>query len=656
MKLSTVRVKDYWSIRDSDPIDKIGEITCLVGKNEAGKTALLQAIYKLNPIIEEDGYFDITDDYPRVDVEDYQQDIDNGEEHAQVITATFELDKEDLKDLHEEFGKNILNKNQLILSRSYDNSLKVVLDLNKEAMIKKCCENAQLPSDLLKILCKSKNFDELQKLMEENKSGENTDHINRLHSIVSEILKAKTPIFYIYNTFFKSSVPKFLYFDEYYLLEGQANIEALMLREAEEKLKKSDRPLLGLIKLARLDLEELTNPERTEWLINKLEGTSNHLSGKILKYWSQNKHLQLKFDVRPGRPGDPAEMRTGNNLWARVYDSKHLVTTSLGSRSRGFVWFFSFLAWFDQEQKKKRPLILLLDEPGLFLHGKAQGDLLTYIEKELRGQHQVIYTTHSPFMIDPRKFNRVKIVQDKSMDTNEDLPLEERGTKVFAEVLEASEDSLFPLQGALGYEIHQTLFVGPNSLIVEGSSDLLYIQTISGLLEEKGRKGLSKKWTITPVGGSEKVPTFVALLGAQKGLKIATLIDIQKKDRQRIEEIYKKKLLKKKNVFTFDKFCNKSEADIEDMFGDKFYLKLVNSEYKSLLSKNILIKDLPQGPPRVLVRLENYFKNNPLKNANFNHYRPSRFFTENISILKNDVPDKTLDGFENVFKKLNKLL
>ena len=38
-------------------------------------------------------------------------------------------------------------------------------------------------------------------------------------------------------------------------------------------------------------------------------------------------------------------MRSGTNIWAEVYDALHMVTTELGTRSRGFVWFFSFLAW-----------------------------------------------------------------------------------------------------------------------------------------------------------------------------------------------------------------------------------------------------------------------------------------------------------------------
>lgn len=92
------------------------------------------------------------------------------------------------------------------------------------------------------------------------------------------------------------------------------------------------------------------------------------------------------------------------------------------------------------------------------------------------------------------------------------------------------------------------LFVGPNCLVVEGPSDLLYLQVITNLLQEKNRTSLSEEWTVTPVAGSDKVPTFVALLGAQKGLKVATLIDVQNKDRQKIENLYKSKLLKRSTL------------------------------------------------------------------------------------------------------------
>ncbi len=396
---------------------------------------------------------------------------------------------------------------------------------------------------------------------------------------------------------------------------------------------------------------------RTEELTNKLEGASNHLTRKTLKYWSQNKNLEMRFDVRPGRPGDPEGMRSGMNLWASVYNSKHKATTLLARRSRGFVWFFSFLAWFSQEARKNKKIILLLDEPGLFLHAKAQEDLLKYMEEELKPSHQVIYTTHSPFMVDPNRFDRCRIIEDKSMETDEILPDELDGTKVSEDVLGVSEDSLFPLQGALGYEICQTLFIGPNSLIVEGSSDLIYIQAISAILESQGREGLKRDWTITPVGGSGKVPTYVALIGAQRGMKVATLIDIQKKDKQKIENLYQRKLLKKKNVLTFGDFTDASEADIEDMFDVDFYLRLVNAEFKDVLTKPITKNELDTKIKRVVVQVEQYLRANPFKkNLPFNHYRCARYFIENQDSLKSKLNSKTLARFEKAFNKLNGLL
>ena len=658
MKLTSVKITEFQSIRDSNTFD-VGDITCLVGKNEAGKTAMLQSLYRLNPLIPQDGKFDVTDDYPRAEVEDYQQDIEAGRQKPAIVArATFKLTEEEIASIESEFGVGILNDPSLILSKGYKNELCFDISINEKVAVKSIVEAAQLPTPLAQKFNEPTNIETLKSLADSETDPENAAHIQRLKSNLNNITKKPNGLTsYIYEKYLQKLVPKFLYFDEYFLMKGQENIEKLKARVQSSTLQKPDYPLLGLIELARLDLNELLNPRRTEWLVNKLEGASNHLSSKILKYWSQNKHLQMRFDVRPASPGDPNDMTSGTNIWARIYDSKRMVTTPLGTRSRGFVWFFSFLAWFDQQQRNNELLILLLDEPGLFLHGRAQADLLRYIEDELKGNHQVIYTTHSPFMVDPAKFDRVRIVQDKSMDSDKPIPKDEDGTKIITEVLEATEDSLFPLQGALGYDIYQTLFVGPNSLVVEGVSDLLILPTISALLDSMGKEKLSEKWTITPVGGSDKVPTFIALLGAQKGLKIATLIDLQKKDQQSIENLYKKKLLRKGNVLTFADFTGTSEADIEDMFEIDLYLNLVNNEYVKELESPVKSNMLKSKSPRIIVKLEDYFRDHPLKNGfQFNHYRPSRYFAENSAKFAGAISAKTFDRFEAAFKSLNALL
>lgn len=437
-------------------------------------------------------------------------------------------------------------------------------------------------------------------------------------------------------------------------MKGQDNIEALQNRLQTNSLVESDHPLLGLIELARLNLADLTDTGRTEALLSKLEAAENQLTSKVLKYWSQNRHIRLKFDIRPGQPEDPEGMTSGTNIWGRVVDTKHMVSTPLRSRSKGFVWFFSFLAWYSQLKRRGENLILLLDEPGLSLHAKAQADLLNYFEKELRPSHQVVYSTHSPFLVDSTNFDQIRIVQDLSVESiNDDVPESKQGTRVITDVLEASPDSLFPLQGALGYEIHQTLFIGPNSLIVEGVSDLLYLQSISSMLQANGEAGLDERWVITPVGGSDKVSTFAALVGAQSNLNIAVLVDYQKKDKQSIENLFKKKLLEKKSVFTFADFTDGDEADIEDMFNDGFYLKLINGEYGS----DISVSDLVKTKERLLCRIEKYLEVNPLPNgAKFNHYRPARYFVENSSTLEKELSEPQLERFRTAFSALNKLL
>lgn len=687
MLLKTFRVRDFQSVRDSNPVD-VGDITCLVGKNEAGKTSLLKALYRLNPITKGEDKFDVTDDYPRSQVTEYEQQVGSGKQsHTIVTAAVFIIEAQELAPVEEHFGKGVLSEGTLVLTRGYENKtdfgLKVDEKVAGETLLAAAHlleplrdENLQWNSlkDLASVL--QTRGDAQQARFNQATTGANalTDPDEKAQALtqaqsLQETIAAKSMRAeldqingsglqkHIYDKYLQSHLPQFLYFDEYYQMRGCENIEALQQRIDKNQLLPSDHPIIGLIELAGLKLPELVNPNRTQELKNRLQGASNHLTNKILKYWSQNKHLRLAFDVRPARPGDPENMRAGTNIWAEVADQKHFVNTALGTRSRGFVWFFSFLAWYSRlKTTAQQRIILLLDEPGLSLHAKAQEDLLRYFEDELKGTHQVVYSTHSPFMVDPRHFDRVRIVQDKTIDSDDQLSPEEEGTKVLTDVLDAGPDSLFPLQGALGYEIYQTLFVGPNSVVVEGASDLLYIQAVSAVLTQNGREGLDPAWTLTPVGGADKVPTFVALIGAKSSLRVATLIDFQKSNAQTVENLYKRKLLNRNHVLTFADFIGKAEADIEDMFDPGFYLRLVNEEYKNQLASPIAQAALNMNSPRILVSIEGYLSKNPLKSGSFNHYRPARYFTENIAALTHDLSPTTLDRFEAAFKTLNKLL
>jgi predicted ATPase len=649
MKLKWFHVREFQSVRDSGQVN-VDDITCLVGKNEAGKSALLKALYRLNPVVSSEGKFNVTTDYPRLDVEDYRNEVENKErDEAVPITACYQLDNE-LDAIRKVFGPDCVTQPTLTLSKSYSNFRTFGFPANRSKGLSFLIENADLVDAAKEALKAAVATNDA--LTAALAAQEQTAEITRLTAIMAGVKKRGFDG-YLYDIYLAPHEPKYLYFDEYYQMTGHENIEQLIQREADGTLKSSDHPLLGLIRLARLKLEDLVKVDSTIELKSKLEGASNFLSARILRYWSQNKHLRMTFDVRPGRPGDPAGMQTDTNIWGGVFDTRHSVTTELGTRSRGFVWFFSFLAWYSDVKKAGENVILLLDEPGLTLHAKAQHDLLRYFETELLGSHQLIYSTHSPFMIDAEHFERVRIVQDKSLEQEIEYGEKPEGTSVIAEIFQASEDSLFPLQGALGYELNQTLFVGPYSLVVEGAADLLYLQTMSAILQKEGGTGLDPRWTITPVGGSTKVPTFVALLGSQKGMTIATLIDTQVADQPKIDALFKERLLKKANVHTFADFTGTPEADIEDMFGHDFYVEMVNAEFSAQLVTPIEMGKLVSKSPRILERIELFLGKNPMKFGSFSHYRPARYFAENSDKLAKKLPKEAKDRFAAAFAALN---
>ena len=179
---------------------------------------------------------------------------------------------------------------------------------------------------------------------------------------------------------------------------------------------------------------------------------------------------------------------------------------------------------------------------------------------------------------------------------------------------------------------------------------------MSSIIEREGGAGLSPKWTITPVGGTGRAPAFVALLAPQKGLKVATLLDIQAQDQQSVAGLYKRKLLQKKHVLTYAEFTQTAEADVEDMFTRDFYLSLVNAEYAAQLKRPLAVNDLNAHLPRVLRAIDEVLQREPLKQGQFGHFRPARYFSEHLEDLAPNIASSTKERFAKAFEGLNALL
>lgn len=313
------------------------------------------------------------------------------------------------------------------------------------------------------------------------------------------------------------------------------------------------------------------------------------------------------------------------------------MTLPLKNRSKGFNWFFSFLVWFKKIQEDSNSnYILLLDEPGLNLHASAQADLLRFFE-DLSKEYQIIYTTHSPFMIDSSKLPSVRTVVET-----------ESGTKISDTVQEKDPKTLFPLQAALGYNIAQNLFISENNLLVEGVSDLIYLTIISDLSKANNRIGLKEEVTIVPVGGLDKVTTFISLLGANK-LKIVCLLDsfLDQKGKTRLEDLIKGNIIKQKYVKFFDEYVSADKADLEDLFEKKEYLELFNEAFageckiEEINLDGTILNILPQI-------------NKAIGKTHFNHYRPAKLLASK-GVELNYFSETTIDRFEKIFKDLNKL-
>src|SRR5205809_4613885 len=120
MKLKWFHVREFQSVSDSGRIE-VGEITCLVGKNEAGKSAMLRALYRLNPVIKADGQFDVTLDYPRMEVEDYRIAVDAKKRSPAVpIEACFAIEPNEVEGICDLFGPDALTEQEITLSKFYD--------------------------------------------------------------------------------------------------------------------------------------------------------------------------------------------------------------------------------------------------------------------------------------------------------------------------------------------------------------------------------------------------------------------------------------------------------------------------------------------------------------------------------------------------------
>jgi energy-coupling factor transporter ATP-binding protein EcfA2 len=446
MHLRSANVRKFKSIDDSEVVRFEPDVTCLVGRNESGKTAFLEALARVNPLADVPLAFDELRDYPRRLA---GRDRD-GIADTVPVTASFELDDADIDDLWGEFGPGVVTSRTVRLDRTYGGRRRVVVEQDDDG-------RARGGSALA--------------------------------------------------SFIAGRLPRFLYFGHYHVLPGRVSIPRLQTLPAT-RLEPGERTARSLLRLAGVGADDFVESAYERRKV-ALEVAAERIGEEVLRWWSQGRDLQVELDVdfrAKGPGGEP-----GPFLDIRIRDQRHRVTMNFGERSEGFVWFFSFVAALS-EVGDTDPLIVLLDEPGLGLHAAAQADLLRYIGERLAQRHQVVYTTHSPFMVDPATLRRLRTVED----------IDGEGTRVREPARAVHPDTLVPLRAAIASKLASEMDLGPDTLLVPSPADLVYLETMSAYLREAGRGGLRSRWRVLPAGGLHAIPALAALLGAP--LRAAVLL------------------------------------------------------------------------------------------------------------------------------------
>lgn len=652
MLLRKVHVENFKIVEDSKEFT-LDRVTCLVGKNESGKTALLEALYRLNPYYDEDTGYNKVEEYPRRFLTDYDERHEG--EAARVLTTHWELENSDVASVEAALGKGSLKSKDLSIHKKYDEKGTTwSVPLDEPKVVQNLIEGAQLHTEEAEPARQHKSVATLKKYLDA-KAATTSEREKKLLETINKFRDGSP-----YKAAIDAlSMPKFVFFTDYDIMTGNVAIDDLLRRKGTnnaKEIKAGEKVFFAFLGLVGTTLEEINKIDKFEPLKARLEAASNKITRDVFQYWTQNRNLRVQFTLDAAQPGDLPPFDQGKILHTRIYNTLHDVSVNFDERSRGFVWFFSFLVLFSQVKKNYgKNVIILLDEPGLSLHAKAQADLLRYIEEQLKPNHQVIYTTHSPFMVDSSNLMSVRTVEDVVVYAEDGHPKEILGTKVGDQVLSTDRDTLFPLQGALGYEITQTLFVGKNSLLVEGPSDLLYLKAFSTELKERGRTHLDPRWTISPIGGVDKVAAFMSLLTGNN-LHVAVLIDYASGQKKKVEELRRSKILQDNHVLTFDMFTGKPEADIEDVIGWPNYLALVNACF-GLDGANRL-NEAEVHSERVIKRVQDKFASMPPEVKEFDHYAPSEYLITNRNVAFGGMPelDGALDRFEAIFKQLNDML
>jgi predicted ATP-dependent endonuclease of OLD family len=445
MKLKSFRITNYKSIVDSGEcrLSDNDNITVLAGQNESGKSSILQALR----------------DYEKGEI---NADSLRDDGSMPSISCTYNVDKDFVDDklfedieVTDSIRKLIIELKELKIIKSLDTEGSLTISLDEE-----------LKAQITKLL--EKDNEEIDKRNENAKStepGKEEEHHWDLKETLDEIVNELV-----------SYTPNIIFFDDFCdLLPDQILISDIKLKNKDAKGLQAVKNVETILGADFTRLDDLSDGRRETTQTTYHEAITADFNEK----WKQRiaEGNGAKVHVKHYRN------TTGTSYLKFYIETKKGEFLSVEKRSQGFKWFLSFYLQLKAEDKRTDHLIILFDEPGMYLHSKAQLDMIKVFE-ELSSKNQIIYSTHSPYLIDTAKLHRLRLV----------LNTKETGTtieKITSNKINNQKDALKPIIDALGLEVASPFSVAKkNNVILEGISDFHYMQSMKLLLSKNIEVGL----------------------------------------------------------------------------------------------------------------------------------------------------------------------
>ncbi|MDX2414346.1 MAG: AAA family ATPase [Bacteroidales bacterium] len=281
---------------------------------------------------------------------------------------------------------------------------------------------------------------------------------------------------------FADTLPVFEIFEDFgSLLPNRIDLEDIIAENAQVEGYKAARNFLTI---AQLDYSFFQQPS-ARILKQKIENLNSRLTLDFQDFWQQyvgrKNKIRISFELdhystsHGEKAGKPYLEFWVKDEGERLYPKQ---------RSRGVRWFLSFyLELMAASVRKKKHLILLVDEPGVSLHARAQEDVLKVFE-DIKDNIQVIYTTHSPHLVDIDKLHRVLAIQ------RDDVENQRSATTILDPIslVNASPDTLSPLQSIMGNPVgNQEFSIDKFNIIVNDVGTFYLLTAALKLIGYKGR-------------------------------------------------------------------------------------------------------------------------------------------------------------------------